>query len=123
MDADLRQTKVASVLALLAGIWIMVSPIWFVMTGGQKANAIIIGALVAIMALVQLGVKNTTPSWIAGLAAVWLFITAFIWNASTASVWNLVISAVVVFLLSVWDGAEMAHFERTHIGHGGAMSV
>jgi hypothetical protein len=117
MEADLRQTKVASILALLAGIWILISPIWFVMTRGQSANAIIIGVIVAIMALVQLGVKNTVPSWINGLAAVWLFVTAFIFNASTASRWELAISAVVVFALSIWDGEEMAHFERRH-GHG-----
>jgi hypothetical protein len=113
---DLRQTKLASILALLAGIWVLISPIWFVMTGGQSTNAIIIGVIVAIMALVQLGVKNVAPSWINGLAAVWLFITAFIFSASTASIWELAISAIVVFVLSIWDGAEMAHFESHHHG-------
>ena len=113
---DLRKSKLASILALLAGIWVLISPAWFVMTRGQAANAIIIGVLVAIMALVQLGVKNTVPSWITGLAAVWLFITAFIFSASTASIWELVISAIVVFGLSVWDGAEMARFESHHHG-------
>lgn len=113
---DLRQSKLASTLVLLAGIWVLISPIWFVMTGGQSANAIIIGAIVAIMALVQLGIKNAIPSWINGLAAVWLFITAFIFSASTASIWELVISAIVVFALSIWDGAEMAHFEGHHHG-------
>lgn len=116
---DLSQSRFASTIALLAGVWAMLSPIWITMSSGMKSNVIITGAIIALMSLIQLGWKNITPSWINALAAVWLFISGFMFNATAASTWSQVITAIVVFIMATWDGAEIAHFNNQH--HASAM--
>lgn len=117
---ELAQSRTASFLTFLAGLYVALSPIWLFMEGGQAATAIATGSVIGIAALIQMAVKNAVPSWVNIVAAVWLFISAFLFGASSAVMWTEIIAAVVVFFLSAWDGSEMARFnqrQHTHPAH------
>lgn len=116
MDAQLNQSRVASALMMLAGIWVAISPIWISMTGGSLASVITTGSVIALAGFVQLFWKAVVPSWVAGLAAVWLFVSAFTYTISTAAAWNQVIVAVVTAVLAYWDGFEVAQVQH-HTAH------
>lgn len=112
---DRSQSKLASVLTLLVGIWVAISPIWISVTGGALTSVIITGIVVALAGLVQYFWENPLPSWISGLAAVWLFISAFSFGVSHAMMWSQILSAIATFLLASWDGVEISHVhEHSH---------
>lgn len=114
---SLSQSRLASVLTILVGAWVIISPLFISITGGALTNIIIVGAIIALAGLVQLVWTNTLPSWISALAAIWLFIAAFAFSVSNAVVWNEVVSAVVAFILSTWDGVEISQVQhREHPG-------
>ena len=115
---SLNQSRLASVLTGLAGLWLMLSPIWISISGAALTSLLITGAVMIVFSLIQLGWENTLPSWINALAAVWLFISAFSFSVSAAVVWNQVIFAIVTFVLATWDGAEISQVNRLH--HGAA---
>ncbi|HET6924777.1 MAG TPA: hypothetical protein VFH39_03040 [Candidatus Saccharimonadales bacterium] len=111
------QSKFASILTLLLGIWVAISPIWISVTGGAVASVIATGSVIAVFSLIQYFWENTLPSWIVGLAAVWLFITTFAFGGvSGGAVVNLVISSVATFILAIWDGAEVSISHQHHVG-------
>ena len=112
MDAKLNQSRFASVLMMLAGIWVATSPIWISVTGAALTSVIITGSVIALAGLVQVFWKASMPSWVAGLAAVWLFVTAFTYTMSTGASWNQVIFAVATMLLAYWDGFEIAQVQH-----------
>jgi len=112
---DLNQSRFASIVTLLVGIWVAISPVFISVTGGARTSLIITGIVIALAGLVQIFWANPLPSLVSGLASIWLFISAFAFaNLSNAIVWSAVISAVVVFLLSIWDEVEISHV-RSHM--------
>jgi len=113
---SLSQSRLASVLTMLVGVWLLISPIFISITGGALTNILIVGAIIALAGLVQLIWTNSTlPSWISALAAVWLFIAAFTFSGvSNAVSWNEVVSAIVAFILSTWDGVEVSQVQHRH---------
>ena len=115
---SLQQSRMASILTIIAGAWIILSPLfWITVSGAALVNTLIIGAVVVIAGLAQLGWINSLPSWVNGIAAVWLFIAAFAFSVTTGAAWNMVISALVVFLLSIWDGAEITQAQHEYREH------
>ncbi|HET7673707.1 MAG TPA: hypothetical protein VFK11_04325 [Candidatus Saccharimonadales bacterium] len=108
----LSQSRLASVLTMLVGVWLLVSPLFISITGGALVNVMIVGGIFAVAGLIQLFWVNSLPSWVNGLAAIWLFISAFAFSVSTAMAWNEAVSAVAVFILSVWDGAEISQVQH-----------
>ena len=115
MDAQLNQSRFASVLMVLVGIWVATSPIWISVTDAALTNMIITGSVIALAGLFQMFWRAVVPSWVAGVAAVWLFISAFIFDMSTAASWNQVISALFTMVLAYWDGFEIAQVQRHQI--------
>lgn len=113
---DVAQSRTASILTALLGLWLVLSPIWISLTGGALVSLFITGGVMIFFGLVQLFTENSLPSWIVGLAAVWLFISAFGFSAvSSAVTWNEAISAIAAFVLSIWDGMEITHVhDRRH---------
>jgi hypothetical protein len=112
---DRAQSIVASILAIGAGAWMLLTPVFTSVTGAALTNMLIVGAVVAFFGLVQTFWVNVLPSWLTALAAIWAFIAAFATSMSTVAAWNMAMAAVVAFLLAIWDGMEVAHFEnRTH---------
>ena len=112
MDSQQTQSRFASIIMLLAGIWVAISPIWISVTGGALASVIITGVIIALAGLVQYFWHVTVPSWVAGIAAVWLFISAFAFSVSTAAAWNQIIFAIVSFVLAYWDGMEVSQLQH-----------
>src|SRR6266436_6448443 len=101
---DITQSRVASMLAVATGAWLLLSPLIISVSGASLVNQMIIGGIITVAGLVQLFWVNTVPSWVTGLAAVELFIAAFVFTASAAAVWSQVILAAITFVLATWDG-------------------
>lgn len=114
---SLAQSRFASVLAVLVGVWLLLTPLAISMTGAALVSILITGGVIAFLGLVQLVWVNALPSWIMGLAAIWLFISAFAFSVSNAGAWNQVIFAIVTFILATWDGVEIGEFRRQHHIH------
>jgi hypothetical protein len=109
---DVNQSRTASVLTVIAGLWIALSPIFISVSvsGFALWSVIVLGTIIAVAGLAQLFWENILPSWIGGIAAVLLFILAIIpMNLSATAVWNMLISAIVVFVLAIWDDIEVTH--------------
>ena len=113
----LAQSRVASVLIIAVGAWMLITPLVISMTGAALVNILITGAVIALVGLIQLPWMNALPSWLNIVAAVWLFVSAFAFTMSTGAAWNQAVFAVIVFLLAVWDGAEMSEVQREHHLH------
>ncbi|HXR50314.1 MAG TPA: hypothetical protein VN778_04790 [Verrucomicrobiae bacterium] len=108
----LSQSRLASLLTLIVGAWMMLTPLAISMTGAALTSILITGAIIIVASLVQLGWMNTLPSWVNALAAVWLFISAFAFTMGTGAAWNQAIFAVITFVLAAWDGVEMGEVHR-----------
>lgn len=117
------QSRLASMLTLLVGIWVAISPIWISVTGGALVSVIATGVVIALFSVIQYFWENVLPSWIIGLAAVWLFVSAFVFNSSVISggaMVNQILSAVAAFVLAYWDGIEITHVHEVHERRSGA---
>lgn len=111
---DIAQSRLASGITVLLGIWVAMSPIFISITGAALTSVIVVGIVMALAGLAQLFWTNSTPSWIVGLAAIYLFISAFAYDISSAAAWNQIISAVAGFILATWDGAEVNSARQHH---------
>ncbi|MCX6728381.1 MAG: hypothetical protein NTV39_01265 [Candidatus Saccharibacteria bacterium] len=108
---DIDQSRTASVLTIIAGLWIALSPFVISVSGFALYSVIVLGAIIAVAGVVQLLWENTLPSWISGAASVLLFLLAIApMSLGVSAVWNMLISAIVVFVLAVWDEIEVAHY-------------
>jgi hypothetical protein len=113
---ELNQSRFASVLTIILGAWLLLSPAFISISGAALGSLIVTGIVVVLAGLMQLFMKNSVPSWITGIAAVYLLITAFSFSVSNAVAWNQVLSAIIGFVLAVWDGFEISEF-RSHHAH------
>jgi hypothetical protein len=113
----LSQSRLASSLTVILGAWIMISPIFISITGAALTSLLITGAVMIVFGLIQLTWENSLPSWVNTIAAIWLFVSAFTFTVSAAVTWNQAVSAILVFLLSAWDGVEMGEVQRMHHTH------
>lgn len=113
----LAQSRLASGLAMVVGAWMMLTPLAISMTGAALTNILVTGGAIIVLGLIQLFWINALPSWLNILAAIWLFISAFAFTMSTGAAWNQAVFALIAFVLSVWDGAEMSEVHREHHSH------
>lgn len=111
MDTQM-QSRLAGLLTAVVGLWLLMTPLFITMSGAALVNILVVGALIAAAGLVELFWKNTLPSWLGALAAVWLFVSLLLFDMSSGAAWNMAISAIITFVLSVWDGAEVSQLER-----------
>lgn len=113
---DVAQSRTASVLNIAVGAWLALSPIWISLFGaGQFWSTYVVAGVFVVFGFIQLFTENVLPSWIVALAAVWLFISAFALNVTSAAAWNLAITAIVAFVLAIWDGVEISHVHHRHL--------
>jgi hypothetical protein len=111
---DVTQSRVASMLMFGIGAWLMASPLFITVNDAALTNVLIVGGIIAVAGLTQLlWSSSTVPSWIAALAALWLVVSVFVFSASVGFVWSVVLSAIAVFVLAVWDGVEINHAQHT----------
>lgn len=113
----LAQSRVASVLMIAVGAWMLLTPLVISMTGAALANILITGGVIAVVGLIQMFWINALPSWVNIVAAIWLFVSAFAFTMGTGAAWNQAVFAVITFLLAAWDGAEMSEVQREHHSH------
>lgn len=111
MDTQM-QTRLAAALTAIVGVWLLVTPLFISMSGAALVNILVIGAVVALAGIVELFWTNTLPSWLSALAAVWLFVSILFFDMSSAAAWNMAIAAIVTFVVSVWDGAEVSQLQQ-----------
>lgn len=116
---DLSQTRFATTLALLIGVWTLVSPAFISFSYGATISTVITGAVIVLASLVQYSPNSSVPSWINGIAAIWLLISAVVFSLTAGAIWSLALSAIAVFMLAVWDGTEVEHYihSRNDSGH------
>lgn len=112
---DINQSRLASVLALLVGVWVALSPAWITMSSGARISTLLTGIVIIAASATQYFIKNTLPSWINGAAAAWLFLSMFTFSMGTAAAWSAVLSAIAVVILSTWDGVEVDHYTHRPI--------
>ncbi len=104
------------VVNLVLGIWLIVSPFLFGYTSGAIANSVILGIIVAVLAIVRLAMPNQTwASWLNGVAGLWLIVAPFLFGFMDAAVlWNQIIVGVVVAGISFWNGTVASPIHTTH---------
>lgn len=113
---NLLQSRVASVLTAGVGVWLLLSPLFITLTGGALVSVLAAGAVIAVAGAVQLFWENTLPSWVTGLAALWLLAAIVIFGVTGAALWSQAIAAVGAILLAGWDGLEVEQLQHHHSG-------
>lgn len=114
---NVMQTRVASVLTIAVGIALLFSPLFVTITGGALVSTFITGGVLAIAGIVQIFWENTIPSWVSGLAAVWLAVSAVVFTMSGALLWTTLVAAAAAFILAMWDGVEVDQVAQHHHVH------
>lgn len=101
---------------LVLGLWLIVSPFLFGYTGGAMTNSVILGIVVAILAVVRLTAPTQSwASWLNGVAGLWLIVAPFIFGFMDAAVlWNQIVVGVVVAGLGFWNGTITTQVHTTH---------
>lgn len=114
------QSRLATTISLLVGIWVLLSPIWISVTGGALASIIITGIVIIAASVVQYFTLNTAPSWVVGAASLWLLLSAVVFGVSAAAGWSQILAAIVGLLSAYWDGFEVTNMvsndQRHHHG-------
>jgi hypothetical protein len=106
---------VAALLALVAGAWLIASP--FILdyaAGDSELNPMIVGVIVAFLALLRMGAWHA--EWLAvliALAGAWLVASGFWLAESPAASWNAWLLGVAVVLLALLgvDATEEGRME------------
>lgn len=115
-----NQSRLASTITFLIGLWLALSPIWIAMPGGAQASTITAGIVIVVASIVQFFTVNNIASWIIGIAAVWTFISAFGYSGlSGGAMTSLILSAIATFAVAIWDGREINQY-ADHSQHAGA---
>ncbi len=98
--------RLASGLNVIAGVWLFVSAwvLGYDDDGAALANALIVGALIAVLAGIRFaGADDLAPSWLNLVAGGWTFFSAWILGFGNLhdAVWNNVIVGVIVVVLAL----------------------
>ncbi len=112
-------TRAASVIALLAGVWLILSPWVYQASSAPGAwNSWIVGAIIAIFAAFRLGSKDegtVALSWLNCLLAIWTFASPWIYGytANEGRFINSLCVGVIVFIAAL----RSATSSRPHMQH------
>jgi hypothetical protein len=96
--------KIASGLNFIAGVYLLISAWIGAETGGTRANGIIFGIIVAILAATRYA-ESTGPwaSWLNALIGIWLIISPWAYGTSGAGwMWNSIIVGIIMLVLGTW---------------------
>jgi len=111
-------TRPASVLNLMAGLWLVLSP-WalrFVAVPAATCNAVVVGVAIAIIAGCRLARWGTRPlSWTNVVLGGWLLLAPFALQfvASSAATWDHIILGGLTILFGLWAGVGSTATRRT----------
>ena len=100
--------------AFLAGLWIIISPFLFGYSNVNAAtnNDVIVGAIVAVLALVTIIWSRQTASWLSWLAAlvgIWEIAAPFLLGYADTAVaaWNGVILGIIILVVNGAHGFSL----------------
>ncbi len=112
-----EQIKTASGLNVLAGVWLILSPFILGFSGTPAStNAIIVGIVVGILALIRSSSPESAVwlSWINIVLGIWLILSSFIMGVTVASaIWNSIILGVIVLVLAAWSSSATSRLTTT----------
>lgn len=121
MDTEQRKSTARGlgVANLVLGLWLIISPFILGYSTGAITNSVILGIIVAILAIIRLSAPSQSwASWLNGVAGLWLILAPFIFNfMSPAVLWNELIVGVIVAALGFWNGTvtvPMQHMTHHH---------
>ncbi|HET9016890.1 MAG TPA: SPW repeat protein [Thermomicrobiaceae bacterium] len=103
------QNAAASGLTVIAGIWLIIAPfvLGYAPLRGSMWNAIVVGAIVAVLAAIRVwGPRATTwLSWIIIALGAWMIASPWIYHntGSAAVFWDDIIVGAVIVVLGVWS--------------------
>ena len=103
--------RTASILNIIAAIWLIVSPFVLAYTTLPVAlwDTIIVGIIVLILAWARAAspLRNIGLSWLNLLLGIWLIISPFVLGYATSptATWNNVVLGAVVVILAIWSAA------------------
>jgi hypothetical protein len=108
-----QAAKVSSTIALLAGIWLFVSPwVYGAYTSPNAWNSWIVGAIIVIVAAIRL---STSPmiSWVAWIncfLGIWTFASPWIYGytGNSGRFVNSLIVGIIVFIAAVRSATALA---------------
>ena len=121
----MKTAKTLSWIVALAGLWEIVAPFILGYTATTVAlwNAIIIGAVLAVLAVWAALTDNEgnvkALNWVNGILGLWLLVAPFIlsYSAVAAAMWNDVIIGIVVTVLAIWAALAVGQGSgSTHVG-------
>jgi hypothetical protein len=103
-----------TILLVVSGLWLIVAPFALNYPTGSPGvwNDVILGAVVAIVALANSGIRAGWLSWVNFLLGVWLIVAPFVLTYhSVAGAWNDVLTGVLVCLFAAWASASITDEE------------
>ncbi len=108
----------ATFIAILAGLWLFVSPWVYGAFGNSNAwNSWIVGALIFVFALIRLNRPSATGfSWFNSILAIWVFFSPWIYGytATPGRLINSLIIGIVVFCAALISAnSERMSHDRT----------
>src|SRR5690348_12109335 len=99
--------KVASGLNFIAGIYLLISAWIGAANGGSRANGIVFGSIVAILAAMRF--SESTGKWasvINALIGIWLIISPWVYgSAGEGYMWNSIVVGIIVLILGAWGAS------------------
>lgn len=103
------QIRTASGLNVILGIWLIIAPFIFAMTGAAFWNDILVGIFVLILASTRVSrptASTRLASWTNAIVGIWLILAPFVLGyLSVAQVWDDIAVGVLLLILSTWSGS------------------
>jgi hypothetical protein len=95
---------------LVAGIWLLVSPMVFNYAGAGPAtwNAVVLGIAVIILSIIELSAPRVWEELLMVALGVWLLLSPWllVFGSNTAAAWNAVVAGIVVGGLALWATSQ-----------------
>jgi len=119
---DLQTARSASVIALLAGLWLFISPWVFGVEMLQSSwNSWIVGAVIVVLAAIRIGnpLKTTGLSWINCVLGIWAFVSPWVYAYTQVPgrCFTGLCAGVVVFIASIWSATKTPHTQHPAVTH------
>ena len=122
MIADMRWQDWAG---FSLGLWLAISPwvLGFSDEPAATANAAVVGIVLAVVSLFEVGIAEVAGEWLNVAAGLWLVVSPFVlgFGASRLAAFNAVVIGILVMLSAAWAMSldkEIARWWHEHVaGH------
>ncbi len=119
---QLQTMKVASTIALLAGLWYFISPwVYGAYSVANSWNNWIIGAMVVILAGIRLGspLRTAALSWVNCALGIWAFVSPWIYKYTMdhGRFINSLAVGVILFVAAMWSATSTPHTQHPVVTH------